>query len=518
MRKKYNLQFILLFILIIILASIPLFHNQIVLGDDLSFHILRIRNLSESLKHFDLFPKIDVLTLNGYGYGSNLMYPNIFLYLPAILHVLGLDIVLSYKIFVIFIHVITCLICYYTCYKISNGKYASLVASAIYTLCQYRMLDVYSRGSVGEYLAITFVPLIVLGVYDYLFDDFNNPHYLGVGFWGLMMSHTISLEIMMAVTIVIFLINYKKVFIKEKIVKLCITAIIVLLASAIYLFPMIEQFLFYKFNVSHTAGLWEYGMSLKDLFNMNKYGIGIIVPLLLIIRFFIRDRRKVVLGDQCLVAGLFALYMTTKYFPWKLISKIFVIQFPWRMNAVAMVFFAIAIAIYLKNINNKYFYYLEMSLIIISVVLFNQSLQQRFYSTQSSFDDTCVLGAGEWLPEGTNTSLLTDSSHVIYDKNIINMEKNYNSIKFVAKSTGKYDIPLLYYKGYVAYIDNGEKKEYQEVCKKENNLVCVNVSKENSRVVVKYEGTLIQKVSVWVTFVTFIYIIMYFVKKSRYNV
>lgn len=60
--------------------------------------------------------------------------------------------------------------------------------------------------------------------------------------------------------------------------------------------------------------------------------------------------------------------------------------------------FAIAIAIYLKNTNNKYFYYLEMSLIIISVVLFNQSLQQRFYSTQGSFDDTCVLGAGEWLP------------------------------------------------------------------------------------------------------------------------
>ena len=98
------------------------------------------------------------------------------------------------------------------------------------------------------------------------------------------------------------------------------------------------------------------------------------------------------------------------------------------------------------------------------------------------------------------------------------MKKNYNSIKFVAKSIGKYDIPLLYYKGYVAYIDDGEKREYQEVCKNENNLVCVNVSKENSRVVVKYEGTLIQKVSVWITFVTFIYIIMYFVKKSRYNV
>lgn len=85
--------------------------------------------------------------------------------------------------------------------------------------------------------------------------------------------------------------------------------------------------------------------------------------------------------------------------------------------------FAIAIAIYLKNTNNKYFYYLEMSLIIISVVLFNQSLQQRFYSTQGSFDDTCVLGAGEWLPSGTDTSLITDSSHVIYDKNIINMKK-----------------------------------------------------------------------------------------------
>lgn len=59
----------------------------------------------------------------------------------------------------------------------------------------------------------------------------------------------------------------------------CITRICNLFVS------MLEQFLFYKFNVSHTAGLWEYGMSLKDLFNMNKYGIGIIIPLLLIIRF-----------------------------------------------------------------------------------------------------------------------------------------------------------------------------------------------------------------------------------------
>ena len=37
---------------------------------------------------------------NGYGYGTGFFYPNFFLYIPAILGLLGVEFILAYKIFV----------------------------------------------------------------------------------------------------------------------------------------------------------------------------------------------------------------------------------------------------------------------------------------------------------------------------------------------------------------------------------------------------------------------------------
>ena len=49
--------------------------------------------------------------------------------------------------------------------QIKNNRYISLLFSIIYTFSAYRAIDdIFHRASLGEAVALTFLPLILLGV------------------------------------------------------------------------------------------------------------------------------------------------------------------------------------------------------------------------------------------------------------------------------------------------------------------------------------------------------------------
>ena len=88
-------------IVVVIVLALPIFRNNMFLGDDYEYHMSRIQSISDSIKS-NIFPvKVHSQMANGYGYASGLFYPNFFLYIPAILLSLGLNIINSYKIFLI---------------------------------------------------------------------------------------------------------------------------------------------------------------------------------------------------------------------------------------------------------------------------------------------------------------------------------------------------------------------------------------------------------------------------------
>ena len=60
----------------------------------------------------------------------------------------------------------TAIIAYYSFGKITASRKLGLLGAALYTLSCYRLVCTYIRASVGEYTAITFLPLVLVGLYN----------------------------------------------------------------------------------------------------------------------------------------------------------------------------------------------------------------------------------------------------------------------------------------------------------------------------------------------------------------
>ena len=81
---------------------------------------------------------------------------------------------------------------------------ASLIATSFYFLT-----NVYYRFAVGEYLAMIFMPVLVAGMWDFVYNDFKNKKYIIIGMLGIVFSHTISIIIAVTFCIIFSLINIK---------------------------------------------------------------------------------------------------------------------------------------------------------------------------------------------------------------------------------------------------------------------------------------------------------------------
>lgn len=122
-----------------------------------------------------------------------------FLYIPACLHLMGCPVLLSYNIFVILVNGATAWIAYISLEKIVGNKWVSLLGATLWTLAPYRLLDLYVRAAVGEYIAIAFIPLCALAVWMIFFskerNGFLSCFIFALGFASIIYSHVISVLI-----------------------------------------------------------------------------------------------------------------------------------------------------------------------------------------------------------------------------------------------------------------------------------------------------------------------------------
>lgn len=73
-------------------------------GHDLTFHLSRILAIKDGLVTGEFPVKIYPGYIDGYGYANGLLYPDLFLYIPAVMTLLGLKLLTSYKVFFIHMH------------------------------------------------------------------------------------------------------------------------------------------------------------------------------------------------------------------------------------------------------------------------------------------------------------------------------------------------------------------------------------------------------------------------------
>lgn len=519
MKKKENMTITLVLIVVGLIASLPLFGNTLfsVPVQDTFFHTQRIWSVKNALEEGQFPVRIYSEIYNGYGYGASLFYPDIFLYFPAFLCMLGFPLVVSYNIFLIVINFATIGIAYYSYSQITKSRMIGAFATVLYTLSTYRLLDLYTRGAMGEYLALIFCPLALCGLTLVGRGEYRKWWVLALAYSGLLQSHMLSFVIMASVAVLFTLVNLKKFWNTKSVMAVLKAIVLFLLVNAWFLVPLIQVSSMNVIAFIGTGSFWQTDASFVQLFDVlflsagghEVYTSGIAESMpkspgvILLIGAILAGFALILYSDKlekqerrhvvgALIPGAVAAFMITNLFPWGILQRIALLrsffekfQFMWRFNIVAILFLSIAAAY-------GYYYFLAKDvfetgkeetltkqvevnrckvLILLSVIacvsafmFMNQFIKQatQYGNEQvmeNGFMDRLYVVPG--FPYDTNGEIGSNLEKVEY-ANVVRAYRDFScdyackSFAVVEEERPYIEAPLTYYPGYKAYIDGEE--------------------------------------------------------------
>lgn len=548
-EKKENKTLFCVFIFTMLVALCPLFSKYCINGHDAEYHLLRIEALKEGILMGKPFLKVNVLFFGGAGYASSMFYPDLLLYIPALLRAVNVSINLSYHIFIAVCIILTYLSGFYCSYGITQNKYASTLTAVILTLCSYHLDDIYVRAAVGEYQAFIFIPFIIYGLFNIINEKMNRPWIFGIGFAGVILCHSLSLIFSIVVTAVILVINFKNVFLDFKVfVRLAVTTILTICATCFYTLPMLEQM---KNDVFRVSSTWiepaQEAMDFKEIFANEFPCLGTALLLIVFIRIFItrkKDDNVLKYADMLIATALIFAVASTNLLPWERIGRHFSsIQFPWRLFIISSVFLSFAGGIVVEEIaksrkltrfiafkdgGENHFVENFALIVVICIMSFTaftsfKNNDQGYYDYSNDYYSykpfTANVIGGEWLPKAVeDTDIVlnacdvakTDKGEIIPVDRIknalsidINNDKDGNAIE--SETIEYIDVPFIYYKGYTAQDENGNELSVDGTG--ENGYLRVYTETGDAKINhinVRYTGTLIQKISTAISIAAFL--------------
>lgn len=483
-----------------LLASAPLMQTYLYNADDLCYHLARLEGVKDAVLDGQIGANIlpDGLQNNGY---MNAMYPYLFLYIGALLRICRVSLAFSYKT-LIFLSNLASAACAYAAVKsMVSSRRSVILATVLYTLMPYRFTNIFSRGDLGETLALIFWPMVIVGLYHIVMGDRKKWYYLVIGVSGALQSHILSVVYAAAVCVLTVLLYCVRIVREKRYVELFGAAGLTVLLNAWYLAP----FLFYYFkedlnkDVLRWSGYFEQSINLSNmtqslsLYNKQYFSLGLallgcvgigVVYLLCERRGRVKELDGYLL--YLLVLGVVFTFMVTGYFPSRALmaSPFFeniatMLQFPWRFLGPASACFLFVGAVglarseILKPYRNAVFAMLVglNLLIIITVPTDNQHVPYQDAQSVASKGHETKLGVGiglfyphEWrLTDAVDEKLTT--SVVISDIGSVSVrdykkEGTKAAVSYTAYSSGEYlELPMQSYLGYRAVDESGQPVE-----------------------------------------------------------
>ncbi|MBR1523643.1 MAG: hypothetical protein IJ641_04215 [Lachnospiraceae bacterium] len=524
--------------IVLLVACLPLFTVNCIGGHDIAYHLLRIEALKTGILAGRPFLRVNMLFFGGMGYASSLFYPDFLLYFPALLRVCGVSINLSYHLFIALCIILGFASAFYCARHISKSDYAGLVTAVIFTLYQYHIYDIYTRSAAGEFTAVIFVPFVIAGLYDFIYEDGKKPWFLVIGMTGVLLCHTITTVLCVILCILAVIADISSIIKKPvKLLKLLGTAAITLALTAFYWIPVLEMMSTgafsrdYYFDTAYEASkLWEV------LFNeYNRMGIAIFI--LLLSGLLIRTGKS--FANLCVIAALFITVCATGIFPWERFSGLLgFLQFPWRLFVITGPLLAFAEGIYICQLaeetgrGDEGSYASRIILIAVVAVMLTSAVcnlennTEKYYSYSNDYFEytpfTAEVIGGEWLPAAASDrdALIEAADKAFTDSNKelgIQRSKNEIYIDEVPPDAEYIDVPFIYYIGYAA--ENVETRGSLALSGEGKNGRVRVYTDGASSIRVYYKGTVLQHMADAVSTGTVIGILIYFlmpvVRKKR---
>lgn len=211
--KKY-IQLILFLMLYMILSAFMysvLKRDFVWNGDDIYYHFQRIIGLSNNFTDGLLTSNISTNNFDKIGYGVNIFYPWLILIPFQIIFRLTGDRIGAYYLGLLFYFFISFLISHYSMKQFSKGNKLAVLFAIIYNFSTYRLIEVFSRSAVAEYIATIFLPLCFLGLYQIFFGDDKHWKPLAIGLSLIIFSHVLSVFMCLIMFVIILLLFVAKI-------------------------------------------------------------------------------------------------------------------------------------------------------------------------------------------------------------------------------------------------------------------------------------------------------------------
>lgn len=488
-------------------VSTPLFSFYISEADDLIFHLNRIEAIRSSLLVGQVPNRVSTFWNKGYGYASAVLYGEIFLYVPALLRLLGFSVQGAYKVYVILVNLGTVLIAYHSFRKVFCNERAAMVGSAAYVMAPSRLVCIYMRAAVGEYTAVMFFPLIFYGLLRIFWGNEQDPAYkrsyilLALGFSGLIQSHVISCVIAAGFTGLFCLVFIRRTLSPKRLLQMVRAVVWTVFANLWFLLPFLDYmhlgyadrptgmnlpgrmnsqgtFLSQMFTLFQMGDAGAYTVS-TGLGNTNErnYALGVFVfaaVFYLVYRLYQGKGRSrfAKMGDYSLAFALLSGFMCSIWFPWDYFQQmnglfgmiVGNLQFPWRFLGICCFFLTVVtvcLICLLESCENRWLY---RTVIVVLGAFMTVSADYYMYNyTQTApmyrYDHETQLysgnvGAGEYLLKETPDYFLDDTGSVPGDGVEVFEEDNTGDGRTVTcrnmgEDASTIDLPLLPYRGYV---------------------------------------------------------------------
>ena len=530
---------------------IPYFADGLPRAAENDFHYSRLLSLAESLKLGIFPPKLRPMLMKGFGYGVGFFYPDFFFYFVALLILLGVEPMLSIKIFVILVAIIGSFITYKSFEVFTDSKKISIITTILYfgTLCMWENL--FDGAGLGAFIAQVVLPMAFCGLLRAFNDKKDGYIAYAVGIVIVVLSHHLTFISMMVAMVLLVLLNIKKIIEKPKILgRLFAYSMIGLFFTAQYWMPAAELAIHTKYAVIYDnyIDINDHILNFADVIreiSLPFFGLFIFTTLIFV---YLMIRNKKVYYDELVVfiATVFHMGLMRSEPFWRgPVGQFFsFFQSTSRLIYVLMVLLLIFEAMIAKLVSEE----LEKSgkkidlkpavFVVLGVVVVMATrmylkpdfFNPKAYSRQEMTPDLLVedngISCGEWLPvenepseckgvenakanDGTSADGVKHDNYKYFEV-WVNLEKEY------------YDMPYIYYYGYRAYIldDAGNPVSELKVGEAydDNGYTRVFMPENGSgfgHVLVTYKKTMVQKIAYVVTILTTVLFAGYLILRRR---
>lgn len=285
------------------------------------------------------------------------------------------------------------------------GKWGGIMAAVLYTYAPYHSVDVYVRGAMAESFALMILPFVWLAFYKLIQNGtFKNVFWTSLGLGLLLMTHNVSSLIYAPFTIawVIFWIIKEKKW--NAIKNIFLSGILGIGLAAFFLIPIALETKYVQIQWLTTDYLnyaahfvtigqlfisrhWGYGPSIFGPNDDLSFAVGwpnwwLVVPILIIAAYWLRQKSKKALGLLVLMMlafAFFAMFMThsRSTFIWIHLPVLAIIQFPWRFLGLTIFLLSFASGILAKIKYEK--------IIVVVIIMLAIGLNIGFFKPQYFF-------------------------------------------------------------------------------------------------------------------------------------